>query len=112
MTLGPEVHVQGLPLPAWSRKNAGRRPSERLTDTRTGKNTQHSMLALLRQGVYGRIAGYEDTKDNAVRLQLFALAYNLANFLRRPGRCSLPSWPASSAWHRSPPDARRRWYDI
>jgi hypothetical protein len=37
--------------------------ARRLTDTRTGKNTQHSMQALLRQGVYGRIAGYEDTND-------------------------------------------------
>jgi hypothetical protein len=57
---------------------------------------------LLRQAVYGRLAGYEDVNDaergkqalrwtrlscrafrgNAVRLQLFALACNLANFLR------------------------------
>ena len=37
--------------------------AQRLTDTRTGKNTQHSMLALLRQGIYGRLAGYEDTND-------------------------------------------------
>ena len=34
-----------------------------LTDACTGKNTQHSMLALLRQGIYGRPAGYEDTND-------------------------------------------------
>ena len=37
--------------------------AKRLTDTRTGKNTQHSMRALLRQGIYGRVAGYEDTND-------------------------------------------------
>src|ERR1035438_1354434 len=34
-----------------------------LNDWRTGKNTQHSMLALIRQSIYGRLAGYEDTND-------------------------------------------------
>jgi len=125
-----------------------------LRDKRTGKNTQHNLLALLRQSVYppkADLAGYEDTNDaerlcvdpamrqvvgelfprigfivtnlrwkssnvvkfynrhgtteqwikkgkyalkwtrlschdfidSQVRLQLFALAYNLGNFLRR-----------------------------
>ena len=34
-----------------------------LIDKRTGRNTQHSLLALSRQSIYGRLAGYEDTND-------------------------------------------------
>jgi len=34
-----------------------------LCDVRKGKNTQHSMLAMFRQSVYGRLGGYEDLND-------------------------------------------------
>src|ERR1700681_540070 len=36
---------------------------ERLADARTGKNRQHLLVGLLRQSVFGRLAGYEDVND-------------------------------------------------
>ena len=34
-----------------------------IEDKRTGKNIQHQIPWLLRQSVYARLAGYEDTND-------------------------------------------------
>ena len=34
-----------------------------LADSRTGRNSWHGIVSLLRQSVYGRLAGYEDVND-------------------------------------------------
>ena len=34
-----------------------------LTDSRTGVNSRHSLIAQFRQSVFGRLAGYEDVND-------------------------------------------------
>jgi hypothetical protein len=34
-----------------------------LSDLRRGKNARHLLTGLLRQSVYGRLAGYEDVND-------------------------------------------------
>ena len=36
---------------------------EILTDSRTGRNGRHSLMAQFRQSVFGRLAGYEDVND-------------------------------------------------
>ncbi len=37
--------------------------TEVLADSRAGKNGWHGVVGLLRQSVYGRLAGYEDVND-------------------------------------------------
>ena len=36
---------------------------EILADARTGKNGRHQLVGLLRQSIFGRLAGYEDVND-------------------------------------------------
>ena len=36
---------------------------ETLVDARTGRNGRHALVGLLRQSVFGRLAGYEDVND-------------------------------------------------
>src|SRR5215217_5786797 len=37
--------------------------TDKLADARTGKNGRHYLAGLLRQSVFGRLAGYEDLND-------------------------------------------------
>lgn len=46
---------EALGLTEWS--------TAHLKDGRTGRNVQHQLVPLLRQSVYSRLAGYEDTND-------------------------------------------------
>ena len=34
-----------------------------LADARTGRNGRHALVGMLRQSVFGRLAGYEDVND-------------------------------------------------
>jgi hypothetical protein len=36
---------------------------QHLADTRTGKNGRHVLIGMLRQSVFGRLAGYQDVND-------------------------------------------------
>jgi hypothetical protein len=36
---------------------------ETVADARTGKNGRHALVGMLRQSVFGRLAGYEDVND-------------------------------------------------
>jgi hypothetical protein len=36
---------------------------EMVADARTGKNGRHALVGMLRQSVFGRLAGYEDVND-------------------------------------------------
>jgi len=40
-----------------------RMASWELRDSRTGRNSRHNLLAMFRQSVFGRLAGYEDVND-------------------------------------------------
>ena len=41
----------------------GAMAGEALGDARTGKNGRHDLVGMLRQSVFGRLAGYEDVND-------------------------------------------------
>src|SRR5262245_38923395 len=43
--------------------------ADELQDTRTGRNTRHGLVALLRQALFSRLAGYEDLNE-AERLRV------------------------------------------
>jgi len=62
-----------------------------LTDSRQGSNKQHLLAPLLRQSIYGRLAGYEDVND-AERLCVDPAMRHVVG-----GRASQPKKPAASA---------------
>jgi hypothetical protein len=68
---------------------------DRLADTRTGKNGRHTLAGMLRQSVFGRLAGYEDVND-AERLRHDPAMRWIAAVKRRRGVPRRPvRWAAS-----------------
>ena len=77
---------------------------ERLADGRTGKNGRHALVGMLRQSVFGRLAGYEDVND-ADRLRHDPAMRWIVGGKAAKGRAASPSqmgrfetqWLAASA---------------
>ena len=78
--------------------------SEQLADARIGKNGRHALVGLLRQSVFGRLAGYEDVND-ADRLRHDPTMRWIVGGKAAKGRAASPSqmgrfetqWLAASA---------------
>ena len=64
---------------------------KRLEDSRTGRNTRHALLPLIRQSIYSRLAGYEDVND-AERLCVDPAMRHIVG-----GRASQPEKMAASS---------------
>src|SRR5215212_5311953 len=76
-----------------------------LAEGRRGKNTRHRLLGLLRQAIYGRLAGYEDVND-AERLSRDPAMRAIV------GREGLDRRPRPARWAASRPSGsrpRRTW---
>jgi hypothetical protein len=67
---------------------------ETLADARTGRNGRHALVGLLRQSVFGRLAGYEDVND-AERLRHYPAMRWSAAKRRRGARLRRARWGAS-----------------
>ena len=92
---------------------------ETLADARTGKNGRHALVGLLRQSVFGRLAGYEDVND-AERLRHDPAMRWIVGGKAAQGRAASPSqmgrfetqWLAAPANLSALSDLSGQWIDI
>jgi len=64
--------------------------SDYLQESRTGRNIRHHLVPLLRQSIYSRLAGYDDTND-AERLSQDPASLGIAKERRYdPETCIVP----------------------
>jgi hypothetical protein len=75
---------------------------EMLADARTGRNGRHALVGLLRQSVFGRLAGYDDAND-AERLRHDPAMRWIVGGKARAGSCGFaePDGPFRDAMARS-----------
>ncbi len=66
-----------------------------LADARTGKNGRHALVGLLRQSVFGRLAGYEDVNDASACAMIRRCAGLSAARRLRAVRLRRARWAAS-----------------
>jgi hypothetical protein len=66
-----------------------------LADARTGKNGRHALVGLLRQSVFGRLAGYEDVNDSERRRMIRQCTGLSAARQRRVARLRRGKWAGS-----------------
>ena len=93
--------------------------SEQLADARTGKNGRHALVGLLRQSVFGRLAGYEDVND-AVRLRHDPAMRWIIGGKAAKGRAASPSqmgrfeteWLAATGNLSALADLSGQWIDV
>jgi len=91
---------------------------ETLADARTGKNGWHALVGLLRQSVFGRLAGYEDVND-AERLRHDPAMRWIVGGKAAHGRAASPSqmgrfetqWLAAPGHLRALVDLSGEWID-
>ncbi len=91
---------------------------EALADARTGKNGRHALVGMLRQSVFGRLAGYEDVND-AERLRHDPAMRWIIGGKAAKGRAASPSqmgrfetrWLAAPENLRALGDLSGRWID-
>ncbi|MFY9781028.1 MAG: IS1380 family transposase [Candidatus Baltobacteraceae bacterium] len=89
-----------------------------LADARTGKNGRHALVGMLRQSVFGRLAGYEDVND-AERLRYDPAMRWIVGGKAATGRAASPSqmgrfetqWLASPGNLRALADLSGQWID-
>jgi hypothetical protein len=70
--------------------------ADTLADARTGKNGRHRLVGLLRQSVFGRLAGYEDVNDAERLCRDPAIRWVESNGTR--ANCTRASASSSPTW--------------
>jgi Transposase DDE domain group 1 len=68
---------------------------ETLADARTGRNGRHALVGLLRQSVFGRLAGYEDVNDAERLRQDPAMRWIVGGTAARSNEHRRARWGAS-----------------